>query len=114
MGDESLGRESNINFTYMRELPLVGMDLGSVGSVACCTWSPAETLPGTTACPSHLETKDKNTILLHKPSEFGISKMKSRELGMGWLPAVPCVSPLPSLVVWSYLLQPGVPETRKI
>lgn len=64
MGDESLGRESNINFINRRELPLVRMDLGSVCSVACSTWSPIASL-------SHLETKDKNTTLLYKPSESG-------------------------------------------
>lgn len=74
MGDESLGRESNINFIYMRELPLVGMDSVSVGSVFCSTWSPAVTSPQDTASLSHLETKGRNTILLYKPSESGHQK----------------------------------------
>lgn len=76
MGDESLGRESNINFVYMRELPLVGMDSGSVGTVACSTWSPAVTLPEDTASLSHLESKDKNTVLLYKLSESGREVME--------------------------------------
>lgn len=71
MGNESLGRESNINFMKMRELPLVRMDLGSVCSVACSTWRRTVTLPEDTASLSHLETKDKNTTLLYKPSEPG-------------------------------------------
>lgn len=71
MGDESLGRESNINFIYMRELPVVGMDSGSVCSVACSTQSPAATLPEDTASLSHLETKDKNSTLFCKPGESG-------------------------------------------
>lgn len=71
MGDESLGRESNINFIYMRELPVVGMDSGSVCSVACSTQSPAATLPEDTASLSHLETKDENSTLFCKPGESG-------------------------------------------
>lgn len=90
MGDESLGRESNINFIYMRELSLVGMDSGSVCSVSCSAWSPLQ--PYLRTLLYHpVPSCCTNPVHLGMGGHKYISKMKSRELTMTWLAAAHCV-----------------------
>lgn len=72
MGDESRGRESNINCIYMRELP-TGLDGFRRCGLSCLLYRrpPAVTLTKGTTSVSHLETKNKSTVLPYKPSKSG-------------------------------------------